>query len=215
MLGKIEDRRRRERQRVRGWMASLTQWTWVWANSGRWWRARKPGVLQSMGSQRVGHNWATEPQQPAAHRTDSLSLWCCQKTSWVSMETGKQSIVNAFWSGCLLGLSQGHQWSSWKKWSWRVAWGWLGDGWAEKWWGAVKMGLGWPQTPASACRSVWYHHQWKAKHEFSALDCSPWLRHHFLQGGRSLDWGSARTCLPPPPRHPGCCLQRRGEPVGD
>ena len=38
-----------------GWMASLTQWTWLWASSGWWWRTRKPGVLQSMGSQRVGH----------------------------------------------------------------------------------------------------------------------------------------------------------------
>ena len=46
-----------------GWMASLTQWTWVWASSGRWWRTGKPGVLQSMGSQRVRHNWATEQQQ--------------------------------------------------------------------------------------------------------------------------------------------------------
>ena len=44
-------------------MASLIQWTWVWANSGRWWRTGKPGVLRSMGSQRVGHNWATEQQQ--------------------------------------------------------------------------------------------------------------------------------------------------------
>ena len=34
-----------------GWMASLTQWTWVWASSRRWWRTGKPGVLQSMGSQ--------------------------------------------------------------------------------------------------------------------------------------------------------------------
>ena len=46
-----------------GWMASLTQWTWVWTSSGRWWRTGKPGVLQSMGSQRVGHDWATEWQQ--------------------------------------------------------------------------------------------------------------------------------------------------------
>ena len=46
-----------------GWMASTTQWTWVWANSGRWWRTGKPSVLQSMGSQRVGHNWATEQQR--------------------------------------------------------------------------------------------------------------------------------------------------------
>ena len=43
-----------------GWMASLTQWTWVWVNSGSWWWTRRPGVLQSMGSQRVGHNWVTE-----------------------------------------------------------------------------------------------------------------------------------------------------------
>ena len=42
------------------WMASPTLWTWVWANSGRWWRIVKPGVLQSMGSQRVRHDWATE-----------------------------------------------------------------------------------------------------------------------------------------------------------
>ena len=46
-----------------GWMASLTQWTWVWASSWRWWRTGKPGVLQSKGSQRVGHNWVTEQQQ--------------------------------------------------------------------------------------------------------------------------------------------------------
>ena len=43
-----------------GWMVSLTQWTWVWASSGRWWRIRKPGVLQSMKSQRVEHSLATE-----------------------------------------------------------------------------------------------------------------------------------------------------------
>ena len=55
MLGGIGGRRRRGRQRVRyGWMASLTRWTWVWVNSGR------PGVLRFMGSQRVGHDWATD-----------------------------------------------------------------------------------------------------------------------------------------------------------
>ena len=43
-----------------GWMASLTQWTWVWVDSGSWWWTGRPGVLQSMGSQRVGHDWATE-----------------------------------------------------------------------------------------------------------------------------------------------------------
>ena len=41
-------------------MASLTRWTWVWVNSGSWWWTGRPGVLQFMGSQRVGHDWATE-----------------------------------------------------------------------------------------------------------------------------------------------------------
>ena len=43
-----------------GWMASLTRWTWVWVNSGRWWWTGRPGVLRFMGSQRVWHDWATE-----------------------------------------------------------------------------------------------------------------------------------------------------------
>ena len=43
-----------------GWMASPTQWIWVWASSRSWWWTGKPGVLQSMGSQRAGHGWATE-----------------------------------------------------------------------------------------------------------------------------------------------------------
>ena len=43
-----------------GWMVSPTQWTWVWVNSGSWWWTGRPGVLQFMGSQRVGHDWETE-----------------------------------------------------------------------------------------------------------------------------------------------------------
>ena len=43
-----------------GWMASPTQWTWVWVNSESWWWTGRPGVLQSMGSQRVRHEWATQ-----------------------------------------------------------------------------------------------------------------------------------------------------------
>ena len=42
-----------------GWMASPTQWTWVWVNSRNWWWTERPGMLQSMGLQRVGHYWAT------------------------------------------------------------------------------------------------------------------------------------------------------------
>ena len=43
-----------------GWMASPIQWTWVWANSGSWRWTGRPGMLQSMGSQRVRHDWVTE-----------------------------------------------------------------------------------------------------------------------------------------------------------
>ena len=45
-----------------GWMVSPTQWTWVWASFGSWWWTGKPGVLQSIRSQRVRDNWATEQQ---------------------------------------------------------------------------------------------------------------------------------------------------------
>ena len=45
-----------------GWMASPTQWTRIWTNSGRWWWTGKSGMLQSMGSQRVRHDWLTEQQ---------------------------------------------------------------------------------------------------------------------------------------------------------
>ena len=59
MLGKIEGRRRGYRG-WDGWMASPTQWTWVWVDSGGWWWTRRPGMLRFMRSQRAGHDWATE-----------------------------------------------------------------------------------------------------------------------------------------------------------
>ena len=60
MLRKIEARRKRGWQRMRWLDGSWTQETWLWASLGRWWRTEKPGVLRSMGSQRVGHDWVTE-----------------------------------------------------------------------------------------------------------------------------------------------------------
>ena len=54
---------RQEKGMTEDEMALLTQWTWVWARSRRWWRTGKPGVLQFMGSQRLGHGWVTEQQQ--------------------------------------------------------------------------------------------------------------------------------------------------------
>ena len=43
-----------------GWMASLSRWMWVWVDSRSWWWTGKPGVLQSMQQQRVGHDWTTD-----------------------------------------------------------------------------------------------------------------------------------------------------------
>ena len=54
MLGGIGGRRRRGQQ------ASLTRWTWVWVNSGSWWWTGRLGMVRFMGSQRVGHDWATK-----------------------------------------------------------------------------------------------------------------------------------------------------------
>ena len=72
-----------------GWMASLNQWTWVWVNSRSWWRTGRPGVLHSMGLQRVGHNCATELNWTSQYHLLLLSptisvLYCthrCMKCS--------------------------------------------------------------------------------------------------------------------------------------
>ena len=61
--GKTESRRTRQDRGWDGWMASPTQWIWVWANFGRQWRTEKPGMLWAIELQRVRHDLATEQQQ--------------------------------------------------------------------------------------------------------------------------------------------------------
>ena len=73
-----------------GWMASPTQWTWVWVDSGSWWWTGRPGVLQSMGWHRVGHDWATE-----LNWTEKLCLLLVvegfsAKSCWVAWTSGSQ-----------------------------------------------------------------------------------------------------------------------------
>ena len=80
-----------------GWMASLTRWTWVLVNSGSWWWTGRPGVLQFMGSQRVGYYWATELNwtwhvtdlvfiviHHCVLRTCNRSWWKNQLNEWLS-----------------------------------------------------------------------------------------------------------------------------------
>ena len=65
-----------------GWMASLTQWTWVWVDSGSWWWTGRPGVLWFMGSQRVGHYRAINWTELNIYRfslenlLDEVNIWC-------------------------------------------------------------------------------------------------------------------------------------------
>ena len=56
-----------------GWMASPTWWTWVWVNSWSWWWIGRPGVLWFMGSQRVGHDWATDLIWSDLNQVDSYT----------------------------------------------------------------------------------------------------------------------------------------------
>ena len=66
-----------------GWMASLTRWIWVWVNSGCWWWTEGPGVLQFMGSERVGHDWVIELNRTedgyfetlVCHLLSQLAFW--------------------------------------------------------------------------------------------------------------------------------------------
>ena len=67
-------------------MAGWHHWldAWVWMNSGSWWWTGRPGVLQFMGSQRVGHDWATEVNRtdpPKTHRSVKKRLLLCQIAS--------------------------------------------------------------------------------------------------------------------------------------
>ena len=69
-----------------GWMASLTRWTWVLAGSRSWWWTGKPGVLQSMGSQRVRHDWATELNWTDKVEAQVSLLWTkARRRQWLQV----------------------------------------------------------------------------------------------------------------------------------
>ena len=75
------------------WMASPTRWAWVWASSRSWWWTGKPGVLQSMGSQRVGQDWATELKwiirirefNKMQHTKSVKNCLCYTQMTWASL----------------------------------------------------------------------------------------------------------------------------------
>ena len=114
MLGKTEGRRRGGGRGWDGWMASLTQWTWVWANFMRQWRRGKPGMLQSMGSPRVIHDWATKQQHYQKRRVVGGGLliqWC-------------DDIIKSNMLPCLCALTLASSWAWFPGWFLMVI-GWL------------------------------------------------------------------------------------------
>ena len=75
-----------------GWIASLTEWIWVWASSRSWWWTRKPSVLQSVGSQRVGHDWVTELNRRflmIKWEVSGILLYSTGNSTWYSVMTKK------------------------------------------------------------------------------------------------------------------------------
>ena len=73
-------------------MAS-TRWTWVWVNSGSWWWTEKPGVLQPMGSQRVGHDWVNELNW--TEPTDGSKFPCIQDFSPIINSLGLVKLISS------------------------------------------------------------------------------------------------------------------------
>ena len=79
MLGKIEGGRRGEDREWNGWMASSTQWTWVWVNSRSWQCAGRSGLLQSMESQKIRHDWVTELNWTESRKMVLMNLFAGQE----------------------------------------------------------------------------------------------------------------------------------------
>jgi len=108
-----------------GWMASLTQWTWVWVNSRSWWWTGRPGVLQFMGSQRVGHDWVTELNWKDSLCPVCITMSCCRRSSGLAHrripcipDPGAHRLGSSHWElgPEAHGSCQGNSYSSLKGW---------------------------------------------------------------------------------------------------
>ena len=93
------------------WIASPTQWTWIWANSRRQWKTGKPGVLQSMGSQKVGHNLATEKQQQQQNNRTKRSRHCSPTSH--GEESSRDMGRSSTWTY--------YPAAGWKSWAWKYS----------------------------------------------------------------------------------------------
>ena len=87
-----------------GWMPSPTQWTWVWVNSVSWWWTGSPGMLQSMGSQIVGHKWVNWTELNRCPCLNPQTLWICHLI-WQKGYWNYRQVKNLKTGDCL-GLSR-------------------------------------------------------------------------------------------------------------
>ena len=83
-----------------GWMASLTQWTWVWMDSRNWWWTGRPGVLRFMGLQSVGHDWVTELNWTQCNRKDPYKEWGEAGVSEKEMCSLMDAWIKKMWYTC-------------------------------------------------------------------------------------------------------------------
>ena len=92
MLGKIEGKGEEGSRGWDGWMASPTQWTWIWANSKRQWRMGEPDILQPMRSQRIRHDLVTEQWQVSLHlvAVNLLARW-----KWKCLSLSRARLCNS------------------------------------------------------------------------------------------------------------------------
>ena len=131
-----------------GWMASLTHWMWVWVNSGNWWWTGRPGVLQSVGSQRVGHDWGTEWSWNLGQRSQGQACFLGNHLCYLRLVARPFTFhfpsLEAWRSLSVLPASQGHL-IHFRKDSMCVA--------ANSSWGCFAFGLlgSWWKCPARHC----------------------------------------------------------------
>ena len=100
-----------------GWIASSTRWTWVWASSGSWWWTGKPDMLQSMGSQRVRHDWVTEltelyilaPPLPLGSNPLEPPIWETASWAWRSQKDCQITQFSTFTCAFFFSVDQERQ----------------------------------------------------------------------------------------------------------
>ena len=108
MLEQIEGGSRKDSRGWDGWMASMIRWTRLWVSCRSWWWTGKPGVLQSMRSQRVGHDWATEQEWQKQEQRNTLLLKPEKVKQWVNAPQDFRRLMenDAKESSCCCSVAQ-------------------------------------------------------------------------------------------------------------